>query len=71
MGHIIAELRKRGTFGGFGGERMQSLLEGMWNKSEYAFKDSHKLSGQLEECSNSKGMQSVEIKDFKIIFWGR
>ena len=31
-GNIIAELRKRGTFGGFNEESMQSVLEGMWNK---------------------------------------
>ena len=32
LGKIIAELRKRGKFGGFSDERMQLLLEGMWNK---------------------------------------
>ena len=53
-GNIIAELRKRGTFGGFSEERMQSLLEGMWNKIEYDLKDSQELAGQLEECSDSK-----------------
>ena len=58
-GNIIADLRKRGTFGGFGEERMQSLLEGMWNKIEYALKDSQKSAGQLEYCSDSKGMKSV------------
>ena len=38
-GNIVAELRKRGKFGGFSEEKMQSLLEGMWNKAEYALKD--------------------------------
>ena len=31
----------------------------MWNKVEYALKDSQKLAGQLEECSYSKGMKNV------------
>ena len=31
----------------------------MCNKVEYALKESRKMAGQLEECSNSKGMQSV------------
>ena len=38
-GSIVAELRKRGTFGGFSEESMHPLLEGMWNKVEYALKD--------------------------------
>ena len=38
-GNIIAELRKRGAFGGFIEESMQLLLEGMWDKEEYALKD--------------------------------
>ena len=42
-GNIVAELLKRGTFGGFSEERMQSVLEGMWNKVEYSLKDSLKL----------------------------
>ena len=50
--NIIAELRKSGTFGGFIEESMQLLLEGMWDKAEYAFKDSKKPAGQLEECSD-------------------
>ena len=58
-GNLVVELRKRGIFCGFSEERMQSLLEGMWNKVEYALKDSRKLAGQLEECSDSKGIQSV------------
>ena len=37
-GNIIAELRKRGNFGGFGEERKQAVLEGMWNKVEYDLK---------------------------------
>ena len=43
---IVAELSKRGKFGGFSEEGMQSLLEGMWNKVEYALKGSRKLAGQ-------------------------
>ena len=43
-GNIIAELRKSGTFGGFIEERMQLLLEGMWDKVEYVLKDSKKES---------------------------
>ena len=39
-GNIVAELRKRGIFGGFCEEIMQELLEVMWNTVEYAFKDS-------------------------------
>ena len=39
-GNIVAELSKRGTFGVFNEERMPSILEGMWNKVEYALKDS-------------------------------
>ena len=38
--YIISELRKRGTFVGFSEEIIQSLLEVMWNKVEYALKDS-------------------------------
>ena len=41
-GNIIVEMSKRETFGGFSEERMQSVLEGIWNKSEYDLKDSHK-----------------------------
>ena len=52
LGNIVAELRKRGTFGGFSEERMQSLLEGMWNTVEYAFTDSQKSASQPEECSD-------------------
>ena len=59
LGNIVAKLRKIGTFCGFSEERMQSLLEGMWNKVEYDLKDSQKAAGKLEECSYSKGMQSV------------
>ena len=58
-GNILAELMKRRTFGGFIDESMQLLLEGMWYKVEYALKDSKKSAGQLEECSDSKVMQSV------------
>ena len=52
LGNIVAELRKRGNFGGFGQQRMHSMLEGMWNKVEYDLKDSRNMAGQLEECSD-------------------
>ena len=55
-GNIFADLRKRVTFGGFSEERMQSLLEGIWNKVECALKDLQKAAGQLEEFYDSKGM---------------
>ena len=55
LGNIVPELRKRGNFGGFSEERMQSVLERMWNKVDYALKDSRKMAGQLEECSDSEG----------------
>ena len=35
---IVEELSNRETFGDFCEERMQSLLEGMWNKVDYALK---------------------------------
>ena len=57
--NIVAELRKRRIFGAFIEERMQLVLEGMWNEVEYALKDSRKMSGQLKECSDSKVMKSV------------
>ena len=44
-GNIVADLRKRGIFGSFSEERMQSLLEIIWNKVEYALKDSKKAAG--------------------------
>ena len=34
--NIVEELRKRIAFGGFREERIQSFIEGMWNKVEYA-----------------------------------
>ena len=37
-GDIVADLRKRGTFGGSSWDKMQSLIYGMWNKAEYALK---------------------------------
>ena len=37
--NIVAELSKRGTFGGFKEEKMQLLLEVIWNKVEYTLKD--------------------------------
>ena len=46
-GNIIAELRKSGTFGGFIEQSMQLLLEEMWDKVEYALRDSKKSAGQL------------------------
>ena len=47
-GNIIADLRKKGTFGVFSDQRIQSLREGMWNKIEYDLKDLQKLAVQLE-----------------------
>ena len=38
--NIIAELRKRGIFGGFSEYRMQSFLEGIYNKVDCALKGS-------------------------------
>ena len=70
-GNIIAELIKRGIFGGFIEVRMQSLLEVMWNKLEHELKYSQKAADQLEEYSDSKGMQSVlNGRTFKYHFWG-
>ena len=46
-GNIVAELRKRRKFGGFSGERVHSVLGGMWDKVDYASKDSRKMAGQL------------------------
>ena len=46
-GNIVAELRNRGTFGGFSEERVHLLLEGMWNKLDYALNYLLKASGQL------------------------
>ena len=46
-GNIVADLRKRVTFGGFSEEMMQLFLERMWKKLEYYFKDLKKASGQL------------------------
>ena len=54
LGNIVAKLRKRGTFGGFSEERIQSVLEVMWNKVEYYFKYSQKMAGKLDECFDSK-----------------
>ena len=34
---------------------MQSVLGGMWNKVEYDLKDSQKMAGQSEECSDCEG----------------
>ena len=68
-GNIVAELRKRGKFDVFSEERMQLLPEGMWNKVEHDLKYSQKSAGQLEECSDSRGMQSVlNGRNFKYHF---
>ena len=48
-GNIVAELIKIGTFVCFSEERMQSLLEVMWNKVESALKDSREMTSQLED----------------------
>ena len=40
--NIVAELRKKITFDGFSEEKMQLVLEGMWNKVEYTLKYSQK-----------------------------
>ena len=34
------------------------MLERMWYKVEYALKDSPKMADQLENCYDSKGVQS-------------
>ena len=39
-GNIVAELRKRGTFGGFSEDVMQSFHEVMFNTVAYSLKDS-------------------------------
>ena len=41
-GNIIAKLSNRETFGCFSKDRIQFLLEGMWNKVEYGLRDSQK-----------------------------
>ena len=47
------------------------MIEGIWNKVDYDFKYSRKAAGQLEECCDSKGMQSVlDGRTFKYHFWG-
>ena len=47
------------------------MLEGMWNKVEHALKDSRKTAGQLEECSDSRGIKIVlNGRTFKYQFWG-
>ena len=38
---------------------IQTVLEVMWDKVEYALRYSQKMTGQLEECPDSKVMQSV------------
>ena len=44
-GNIAAQLKNRVTFGGFSEERIHLLLEGMWNKLEYALYYLLKASG--------------------------
>ena len=47
-------------------------LKTMWNKAEYVLKDSQKAAGQLEECYDPKGMQSLlNGRNFKYHFLGR
>ena len=68
-GNIIAELSKSGTLA-VSLESMQLLLEGMWDKVEYALKDSKKSASQLEECSHSKVMQKLfNGRNLNTIFW--
>ena len=38
---------------------MQSMIEVMLNKVDYDLKDSQKMEGLLEGCSDSKVMKSV------------
>ena len=38
-GDFVADLGKRGTFGGFCEDSMQSLLEGMCNRVDYSLQD--------------------------------
>ena len=65
-GNIFAELRKRAASGSFIEESMQSVLEDMCNKVEYAMRDSRKIASQLEECSYSELMQNVlNVRTFK------
>ena len=69
-GNILSELRNRLKFCGFSDESMQLLLEEMWNKVQYALKYSKKSAGQLEECSDSKVIQSVfNGRNLNTIFW--
>ena len=49
LGGIIAESRKRGIYDDFGEERMQLVLEGIWNKVKNDLKYSQKMEGQLED----------------------
>ena len=70
LGNIVEELRKRGTVGGFSEDIIQYFLEGMQNTADYDFKDQPKAAVQLEECSDSKGMQIVlNGRTFKYNFW--
>ena len=67
----IAELNKRGTFGGFIDEKMQSVIEEIRSKVEYDLNYSRKTAGRLEQCSYSKGVQSgLNGRTFKYHFEG-
>ena len=50
---------------------MQSMIEVMLNKVDYDLKDSQKMEGLLEGCSDSKVMKSVlNGRTFKYHFGG-
>ena len=70
-GNTVAELIKKGTFGGFNEERIQLLLEVTWNNIGYDLKYKRIAAGQLEECSDSKVMQSLlNVRTFQYHFGG-
>ena len=70
-GNIVVELSKRENFGSFSEYRIKLLLYVMWNKVEYDLNDSRRVAGQLEYCSDSKGMESVlNGRTFRYNFWG-
>ena len=71
LGNIVTELMKKITVGGFSEKSMQQFLERMWNEVEYDLNYSQKLSGQLEEYSDSKVIQGLlNGRNFKYYFWG-
>ena len=53
-GNIVAEFRKRGTFGGFSEERIQSVLQGIRDKLEYDLKDSRKRKANYKSVMIQK-----------------